>query len=48
MAFLDGPVLYWGMRKVEWVQLIGILVGAAVGATVAYKRSKARRKKTEN
>ena len=48
MAFLDPPVLYWGMRKVEWVRLIAILVGSAVGATIAYKRAKARRKKTEN
>ena len=45
MAFLDGPVLYWGMRKVEWVRLIGSVVAAAVAITVACKRAKARRKK---
>jgi hypothetical protein len=45
MAFLDPATLYWGMRKVEWVRLVGILVGGAVGATIAYKRARARRKR---
>ena len=44
MAFLEAPVLYWGMRKVEWVQVIGTVAGVAVAITVAYKRVKVRRK----
>ena len=48
MAILDGPVLYWGLRKVEWVRLIGTVAAVAVAITVAYKRAKARRKKTGN
>lgn len=45
MAFLDGPALYWGLRKVEWVRLIATLAGLVVAVIVAYKRVKARRKK---
>jgi hypothetical protein len=45
MAFLDGPVLYWGMRKVEWVKLIGVVAAATVSAVVAYQRVKSRGKK---
>lgn len=45
MTFLDGPVLYWGLRKVEWVQLLAMLTGMAVGAVVAYKRVKSHGKK---
>jgi len=45
MALLDGPVLYWGMRKVEWVKVLGGVVAALVGATVAYHRVKSAGKK---
>ena len=45
MAFLDAPVLYWGLRKVEWVKLIGMVAAAAVAATVAYQRVKSHGKK---
>ena len=45
MAFLDGPVLYWGLRKVEWVKLVGVLAAVAVGITVAYQRVKSHGKK---
>ena len=45
MAFLDGPVLYWGMRKVEWVRLIGTVAAVLVAVTVAYTRAKSHGKK---
>ena len=45
MAFLDGPVLYWSLRKVEWVRLIGTLAAVAVGVTVAYTRARSHGKK---
>ncbi|MDP9263630.1 MAG: hypothetical protein M3O85_04825 [Acidobacteriota bacterium] len=45
MAFLDGPVLYWGLRKVEWVKLVGALAAVTVAVTVAYQRVKSHGKK---
>ena len=45
MALLNGPVLYWGLRKVEWVQVIATVAGVAVAATVAYKRAKSHGRK---
>ena len=45
MVILDGPVLYWGLRKVEWVRLAATLVAVAVGAVVTSMRLKAHGRK---
>ena len=45
MALLDGPVLYWGLRKVEWVRVIATLAAVVVAATVAYTRVRSHGKK---